>query len=195
MPIASGNFGAVLFLLEIGLQCHLFNRSIKRLELAADHWIKLDKGIDDGGSAPPLEIVADCTVCLSAMAAIRRILQPSDRSGERAKRRSEALMKLLNHPRFPNLTSMAVRNSWEHLDERMDEMLATRTTGPVSELYVSPKPPSDDAIVMRRFDPIGFTIYFAKDSISIKPCIAEIDELTKLVSQAYKRLHTEVVDV
>jgi hypothetical protein len=195
MPIPSQNFGAVLFLLEIGLQCHLFNRSVKRLERAADHWIKLDKGIDDGGTAPPLEIVADCTVCLSAMAAIRRILQPSERSGELAKQRSEALLKLLDHPSFPNVTSVAVRNSWEHLDERLDEILATRTSGPVSELHVSSKPPSGDTVVMRRFDPIDFTIHFAKDAIRIRPCVAEIEQLTQLVDHAYKRLQTELVDV
>ena len=192
MPIQSRNFGPVLFLLEIGLQCHLFNRSIKRLDQAADHWIKLDKGIDDGGTAPPLEIVADCTVCLSAMAAVRRILRPAKSASDRAKHRSEVLLKLLGNPELPNVTSVKVRNSWEHLDERLDEILSARTEGPVSELHVSPSAPRAGIIVMRRFDPVAFTIHFAKDSIPIRPCAVEIAELTKRMNQAYKRLQTDI---
>lgn len=196
-PIPSYNFGAVLFLSELGLQCHLFNRSIQRLERAADHWKKLILGIDDGETAPPLEIAADCTVCLSAMAAVRRILRPSRSARVAVKRRSEALLNLLGNPALHNVTSVKVRNSWEHLDERLDDILSMRVPGQgsVSELHVSPKPPDARTIVMRRFDPTEFTIHFANDAISLIPCVDEMKELSGLIDNAYVRLQTERVNV
>ncbi len=195
MPIPSHNFGAVLFLSELGLQCHLVNRSAQRLERAAEHWIKLEQGIDDGETAPPIDIVADCTVCLSAMAAIRRVLRPSQRASSKVKERSTALLRLLGNPPFPNVTSVQVRNSWEHFDERLDDILGTRTKGSVSELYVSSKIPDSDTIVMRRFDPVGFAIHFVNQSIALRPCIAEVKQLSGLIEQAYARLQSERVDV
>lgn len=195
MPIPIHNFSAALFLSELGLQCHLVNRSAQRLERAAEHWIKLEQGVDDGEMAPPLDIVADCTVCLSAMAAIRRVLRPPQNASSQAKKRSEALLRLLGDPPLPNVTSVQVRNSWEHFDERLDKMLATRGKGAVSELYVSSMAPDSDTIVMRRFDPVGFAIYSANEAIALRPCIEEVKELSVLIDRAYVRLQSERVDV
>ena len=59
-----------------------------------------------------------------------------------------------------NLTSVAVRNAWEHFDERLDDMLMNRDRGtPVSEPYISSRHPDSDTIVLRRFDPVGFAIH------------------------------------
>lgn len=163
------------------------------MERAAVHWNKLIQGVDDGETAPPLEIVADCTVCLSAMASIRRILRPNSRASVTVKRRSEILLNLLGNPALPNVTSVIVRNSWEHLDERLDNILSTRIPGQssVSELHVSPKPPDTDTIVMRRFDPLEFAIHFANDAILLIPCFDEMKELSGLIDNAYVRLQTE----
>lgn len=197
MPIPSHNFGAVLFLSELGLECHLFNRSIAKLERAAEHWRNLENHIDDSESAAPLEIVADCTVCLSSLAAIRRVLRPAPSALPRAKRRAETLLRLLNGPALAQVTSVVVRNSWEHLDERLDDWLGSRQpgTGSVSEIHVSVQTPEQSTMVLRRFDPVGFAIHFSDAYVPLRPCQNEITDLEQRIKQAYVRLETEKVDV
>ena len=191
------NFGAELFLSELNLQCQLFNRSIKRLESAAEYWHKLVRGIDDSNNASPLDIVADCTVCLSAMAAIRRILCPAKSDSSFKTRRANALLQLLENPRLPNVTSVNVRNSWEHFDERLDDYLSNRPHGEdaMSELHISPRPPSATTTVLRRFDPTEFAIHFGGHSIPLQPCIDEVELLSQLIDKAYLRLQHERVDI
>lgn len=197
MPIPSHNFGAVLFLSELGLQLHLFRRSISRLERAAEHRKDLESGIDDGQVAPPIDIVADCTVCLASLAAVRRVLRPSPKAPTTARDRATAIDGLLGQPPLPNVTSVSVRNSWEHLDERLDDCLGSRTPGfgSVTEIHVSCKPPSSTTTVLRRFDPVQFAIHFGGSVVSLKDCVMEMDDLQKRIDQAYVKLQTERVDV
>lgn len=197
MPIPSHNFGAVLFLSELGLQRQLFDLSLGRLERAARHWRDLGQGIDDGHKAPPLEIVADCAVCLSSMAAVRRALFPSRKSTVVVIRRSRALLSLLGDPSLPYMTSVEVRNSWEHLDERLDTLLRNRVPGQmsVSEVHVSATGPGPNIVALRRFDPAEFAIHYAGQRIALRPCAIEMAELSALIDRAYIRLRSERVDV
>jgi len=197
MPIPSHNFGVVLFLSELGLQLNLFRRSVSRLERAAEHWKNIENGIDDGQVAPPIDIVADCTVCLASLAAVRRVLRPSPIAPTTARDRATAIDGLLGQPPLLNVTSVNVRNSWEHLDERLDDWLDNRTPGfgSVTELLVSCTPPSSTTTVLRRFDPVQFAIHFGGSGVSLKDCVMEMDDLQKRIDQAYVKLQTEIVDV
>ena len=197
MPIPSTNFGAVLFLSELGLQIHLFERSMRRLTRAAQHWVDLESGIDDGEKAPPLEIVADCSVCLSAMAAVRRVLYPAAGASAAVKRRSDALLGVLGNPTLASVVAVGVRNSWEHLDERLDAYLVNHATGKrsVSEVHVSAAAPSAGTIALRRFDPVDLAIHYADQRIALRPCAEEIADLSARIHQAYIRLQSERVDV
>lgn len=190
MPIPSHNFEAVLFLSELGLQLHLFGRSVSRLERAAEHWRALESGIDDGQVAPPIDIVADCTVCLASLAAVRRVLRPSQSAPKTARTRATAINGLLGQPPLTHVTSVSVRNAWEHLDERLDDLLARRTpgSGSVTEIHVSCKPPSPNTIVLRQFDPTQFTIHFGSSVVPLKECVVEMDDLQKRIDHAYVKL-------
>lgn len=196
MPIPSDNFGAVLFLSELGLQCHLFERAMKNLEAAAEHWNNIAQGIDDGTTAPPLQIVGDCTVCLSSMAAVRRILYPPNATAS-VQRRASAILNVLGTPTLVNVTSARVRNSWEHFDERLDKYLMARkgAGGSVTELHVSAQTPDAKTTVLRRFDPVEIAIHFAGDKISLRPAADEMRNLSERIKAAYHRLQTEHVDV
>lgn len=197
MPIPSHNFGAELFLSELGLQLYLFRLGVSRLERAAEHWKALESGIDDGQVAPPIDIVADCTVCLASLAAVRRVLRPSPKAPTTARERATAIDGLLGQPPLTNVTSVSVRNSWEHLDERLDDWLGSRTpgSGSVTEIHVSCKPPSPTTTVLRRFDPVQFAIHFGGSVVPLKDCVMEMDDLQKRIDQAYVKLQTERVDV
>jgi len=195
VPIPSSNFGAILFLSELGLQINLFERSLQQLECAAKHWVDMNNGIDDGKKFPPLEIVAHCSVCLSALAGVRRVLYPSAMASAAVKRRSAALLAVLEHPPLAAVTGVDVRNSWEHLDERLDAYLVSHPSGTrsVSEVHVSASTPSTGTVALRRFDPLDLAIHYADQRIALRPCADEMADLSSRINHAYVRLHTEQV--
>lgn len=165
---------------------------MKRLELGAEHWLNASKGIDDGTKFSPLEIIAECTVCLSAMSAIRRLLFPK---GE-LKQRGETLRNLLNNPVLKYVTSTTVRNSWEHHDERLQNILSRRAIGTsFSEIHVHPKTPKENSIVLRRFDPTNMSIHFTGETIELKPCVSEIQTLKQEINNAFVKLQFEKIKV
>lgn len=191
MSILNSNFGAELFLSELTLQCKLFSEAMKELESAAEHWLKLHRGIDDGLNFPPWKIVGDCTVCLSSMAAVRRILHP-DKKDTARHARAAILLIILGNPSLTNIASAKVRNSWEHFDERLDEVLAKRNlySHPVTELQVSRYPLPNNTVVLRRFDPVTCAIHFAGDNIDLRQAATEMNSLQQSVNSAYSILKT-----
>lgn len=191
MPIPSANFNAVILLCEVDISCKIILRSAAKLETAAKHWIDLSQGIDDGGKAPPIDIVADCFTCLSAAAAISRMLFLGKRTGktaDRIRRRCFALMQLLGNPPLSALDSLSVRNSWEHLDERLDDLLESQTCRSHAEIHVSPEPPRPETFVSRHFDPKSMEIRFAGDVFAFAPIVAESKLLSARVDCAFKQM-------
>ena len=74
MVISRDKFTSVVFLIELSTQCDLFLRSYDRLNVASEHWRNIDRGVDDGVKFSPLEILAESTICLSAMSSVNRLL-------------------------------------------------------------------------------------------------------------------------
>lgn len=192
MPISNANFGVVALVDELFIQCRLIEVNGARLEDAADHWIKMERGEDFDRKVPPLDILAWCTVCLAAMAAIRRMLFAGANSPAIDRRRA-ALQGLLNTPALPSFMSATVRNAWEHLDERLDESIPLMTAGSLSHLHVAARDLSPGSLALKRFDPRTLTIYFAEDGIALRPAIEDAATLSRHLDAAMVRLHTEVV--
>ena len=193
MPIHNSHFNTVVLLCEVDLNCKIILRNIEKLKLSAKHWIDLSKGIDDGGKAPPIDIVTDCFACLTAAASIARLLYLGDRKGKKAARiqqRCNLLMHELGSPSISALNSIRVRNSWEHLDERLDDLLATQTCRSHSEIHVSPNPPDQGTFVSRHFDPNTLEIKFAGDVFSLGPVAEEALLLSERVNAAIVRMNS-----
>ena len=198
MPIPSSNFSAVILLSEVGLNCKLIARAADQLQEAAKHWIALDRGVDDGGTAPPIDIVLMCAVCLSSSAAIAKMLLVGERKGKKSNRiakRCTALMTLLGTPALTVTRSLAVRNSWEHLDERLDDVLESNTCRSVSEVHVAVKQPDPATLALRHFDPVAFHIKYGPDTVPLAALIDEAKDLSARVKKAFKHLHAAQVDI
>ena len=195
MPISSQNFGILMLLDELHIQCSLFERNVARLEDAADHWIKQARGEDFDRKVPPMDILAWATVCLSAMAAIRRLLHSGQsRNQSVAQHRRDVLRAFLGDPSLPNVYNAAVRNSWEHADERIDEFVPTLHVGDsVSQLNVSSHTPEPRSKMLKRFDPQALTIHFLDQAIPLRPARAEVADLSSRLDSAIVRLQAEVV--
>ena len=173
-------------------------RTVERLRECAQHWILLDQGIDDGKTEPPIEIFALCTVCLSAAASIHKTLFVGKRTGKKTSRiqkRCDALMKVLENPELPTINSIIVRNDWEHIDERLDELLSAKSHKSYSQLHVAAKPPNANTFALRYYDPKLLEIKYGSNTICLELLIKEARELSANVNNAFKRLETESCNV
>ena len=186
----------MLFLFELDDQRKLIERGIARLRESAEHWTKMHRGVDDGKRSPPIEIVERCANVLGATAGVKRVLYPCGRKDRRVIRRCELLRRLLDKPALPTIETLAVRDSWEHADERLDSMLAQRPRGiSVSSLYVAAEDPAPDQITLRRFDPVAFAIHYRDDVLSLVELGKEASTIGDRVKHAYPRLMDNIVDL
>lgn len=183
MSISKEHFSSVAFLIDLNTQCLLFKRSYEKLEAAKIYWLNILNGINEGTKFSPLDIIAECTVCLSSMSAIKRVLHTQ------GSRRSDMLNRLLNEPLLPHIFTTKVRNSWEHHDERLDKLLKNLSVGDrLCDIHVSGKPPSDQSFTLKRFDPTTMSINFLDDIIELEPCLREIEDLITSINTAFKIL-------
>src|SRR5262245_26969124 len=118
--VKGGSDPDLLYISELRMQCILVKSAYK-------HLAKYCEVVgDDIGSAEtlpysPLDIVAQCTLFLSAVATISKILFPVN---SKAEKRGERLRKRLQiQGAFLGPQSRSVRNSFEHIDERIDALL------------------------------------------------------------------------
>lgn len=198
MAIKGESIRTVHLLVELGLHGQLIARAMHKLREAAEHWKLLEKGIDDAKSFPPIDIVLVCMSCLSSAASIQRLLNIGGRTGPKAKRalaRCEALMRFLGQPAIPTILSVEVRNSWEHMDERLDKLLENDWFTSVTPIHVSHKSPDPNTLVLRHFDPHYFEIKFANSAISLAELEKEISILEGCISAAYVKLNESNFDV
>jgi hypothetical protein len=188
MTISREHFSSVVFLMELSIQCDLFLRAYGRLKIASEHWINIDRGIDDGTKFSPLEILSESTVCLSAMSAINRLLFSGVEG--RPKKRSARLLNFLDDIPLKSIQSKKVRNSWEHNDERMDKELSNiESYSPLSHIHVSVKPPKEHSCVLKRFDPVDLSISFLGDKVNLMLCFNEMQSLKRKIDEAFTKLN------
>lgn len=196
--ISGNNFAPVMFLIELQIQCNLISKSAGKLEKAIAYWKAIKSGIEiDGQGCAPIDIVATCSVILSAVASIRRILFLGDRKGKKhtlTEKRCTALMELLGSPDLPCINSAEVRNAWDHMDERLDEFLKDWDGGSISSIHIASAPPNK-SVALRRFDPANFSILFANKEISLSSCIEESKLLSERVDMTLKKLQSQSVSI
>lgn len=169
-----------------------FQRAFAHLEDAADHWIKMSQGEDFGRKVPPLDILNWCTACLAVMSAIRHLIA-AGRPNPLAHRRREVLRTFLGNPTLTHVCSSVVRDSWEHLDERMDCIIPGLRGGSASHVYMAADPPEPGQIALKRFDPVGFAIPVPDQAIPLRPAAEEIAALRDRLDTAPKHLSDEIV--
>jgi hypothetical protein len=191
MSIPNTKFNDVIYLIDLNLYCSLFKRSSEQLDIASTHWLNISQGVDDGTKFSPLSIISECTVCLSSISAINRILYPAGKGIKQSTiERSKNLLDLLGEPDINFLKNKGVRNSWEHHDERLDKHLAKNNQKTkISDVYVSAKEPDQDTIVIRRFDPVNKLIYCFGDVIELHSCTIEVDLLIQRVKLAFENIN------
>jgi len=186
MAIMGYNFAPAMFLLELNTQCSLAEHAFNRLKVTATGWLGNATPEEFTNANSPLEIVSWSTSFLSAVAVIGKILFPGKRKNP-IPERCQCLRQLLEIDQLPALSNFAVRNSFEHVDERLDLHLRDFTQGSFNPISVTEKLPSD-ALVLKRFDPRRLAISFVNDEIELELCMTEINEIKSRIEHAFKKL-------
>jgi hypothetical protein len=182
------NFRPAMFLLELGTQCSIARACYERLRDAASAWYTNATNEQFGNAMAPREIIVNCVAFLSAVAAISKLIFAGRRENQEVTRRCKRLQELLGISDLPILRKLAVRNSFEHVDERLDTLLSSLTSGSINPISVTERPPPAGTIVLKRFDPKKLSISFTNDTISLEESMREVEQLESRIDLACKQL-------
>jgi hypothetical protein len=149
--------------MELSTQCQFARECDRRLREAAPGWYENATNEEVENRKAPRDIIIDCTAFLSAAGIISKLLFPGKNNrrvgnGELVNR-CKALRELLDirDNDLPLLQNLAVRNDFEHVDERLDRELRSFNKGGFSSLSVYEKEPNAE-VILKRFDPKKLTI-------------------------------------
>jgi len=110
-----------MFVLELSTQCQFAKECYRRLCNAAPACCRHATHKQLATRVAPRDIMIDCSAFLAAAAVISKLLFSGRRTNKKVVRRCERLRALLNlsdHD-LPILRNLSVRNSFEHVDERL----------------------------------------------------------------------------
>lgn len=186
MAIKGYNFAPSMFLLELSTQCNFAKECDRWLRRAAPGWYSHATEQQVMEQMAPMTIMIYCTAFLSAAGVISKSLFPRRKKViHRCKRLRELLE--IKDAELPILRDLAVRNAFEHVDERLDTILPSLTRGSFAPVSVSEA--SKATIVLKRFDPRHLTISFANTpNLSLVDCMAEISRVESQINPAFKKL-------
>lgn len=158
-----------LYVAELRVQCVLAQQAYEHL---VEYSVAVDKNNNarerDGNS--PSVVIAHCVGFLSAVAVISKILFPVKRNSVNRGQRLRTRLDLAN---LPGIEARSVRNSYEHIDEKVDELRISGTAAQVCLMDISVEAP-DPPVVLKRFDPVSRKIEFLGDKLDLETCYAEV---------------------
>lgn len=174
----------IIFLLELDTQCTLAERVFRRLQKAAKAW-NLHAEFE-GETGAPIEILHLAHSFLTYSGVIVKIIFERSRKEKKLSDRCSDLQDLLEIKTSPHLEKLDVRNSLEHIDERLDEYI--------------PKPPykfesyavggverREGKTVIRRFDPDKLEFWFLDKYVQLEPLFDEIGIIKSRIRLAFEK--------
>lgn len=179
------------------MQCQMAGHAYERLSEQARCEIQRDFSSRKPRPLNTVELLADCTVFLSAAAVIAKILfsgaDPKNGKALTSKSlktsaiRCERLRGLLGFQNLPTLRSLGVRNAFEHIDERLDRLLTQNTPVKLVQYHLTRHPPPD-GLVLKRFDPQNISISYLDERLDLQACFSEIKLVEAGVAKAHDRI-------
>ncbi len=185
MPFRSENFPLLALLIELHIDCIDALHAIKRFRAACRNERLFLRGRTFSRAFTPADIQAWGFACLAAFNRIRLMLYAGGRKDRAIVTRCKFLQDILKHPVLDHVCAPAVRNAWEHFDERLDKIIRGSHPNRYSHESISPDAPEPDTLVFRRIDPVRLTIHVLDMEIPVAPCLAEVRTLNAAVIHAH----------
>lgn len=195
--IGSDFFNDTTYLAEIALHINLSKRALVRLREGAK---QLDLSHDPcppgdfNRPSPPAEIIRSAHSFLTHAGIISRILFIGKRMGKahaRTAARCNRMRDLLEVTACPVLENLSMRNDYEHIDERLDELLlqmASQATRSLEDIRVVPGPGRPGTTTLRHYDYTTDTLTFLGSSYILASIETEINLVADRVDGAYQKL-------
>jgi hypothetical protein len=196
MGIKGYNFPALLVLEELHIQIELARHVHRKLVSGSQGWqdAAAHKEFESRGS--PLELISRCSSFLSSTALVAKFLFPGSSAPPSLKaRRCSALRTLLQSEDINTIRKLSVRNSFEHLDERLDERLPGLHTGTWESIRIREAPPDAGTLTVKWLHPRTLTLSFLDDSIDLSACIQELALIDGRIELAMRELATRRVEL
>ena len=195
------NSAASLYLWELEIQCRIAAHAFAcvneeaRIAVEGDHHSRRPR------AKSPFELLANCSAFLSSFGIIAKILfagvgaETTMRDNQnpvilRAATRAKALRELLKIDDLPALRSLAVRNAFEHIDERIDRLLRTQPSGSFVWLHLTHKAPPP-GLVLKRFNPNTLTVSYLDDELDLAGCNSEVLQVREKLKGAFRRIRKD----
>jgi hypothetical protein len=183
---------ARIFLFELMMQCSVADYAFACLKKAAADWKNLSGDRDSFA-----KVLALCSSFLMSIYVINTLLFPGKRSKKVVSKRISNLNDLLGIPleKLKLVKNVSVRNSFVHMDERLDKYLDAVAQDRIEPFSLSPEEPGAGTLVIRRFDPDGLTISTlggknesSRVEIELERLYEEINLILDGVNRAFTKL-------
>ena len=192
--IPGENGRPAMFLLELHRQCKLVSHCFNQLSRMAPEW--LEKSWSQGGpTSTPDDLLSQIHALLSCAASIGWFLFPGKRKKPTVQLRCLRLRTLLEIESLPILESLAVRNSFQHLDERLDDFFRDRHSGSYQPVSISESGPRGETIALKHINPSSLEVSFLGDKLNLHSLLAEVNCIEARVVAAWSKLENEVWDL
>ena len=185
--IDSRHFKELLYLLELDTQCKLADRTFKRLELAAKARKKHEEV--EGQSGAPIEILHLAHSFVTYAGIISKFIFEGKRRNPLVTARCATLRELLDISQSPLLEDLTLRNSFEHIDEKMDTYIPDPPCTIVPYAVGGPDGHTGE-IVIRRFDPEKIELCLLENVAQLRPLMEEIKIVLSRINSGLGKLST-----
>jgi hypothetical protein len=178
------------------LQYFIVENSWNELKKAAASWTT-GYGIPKlNDQVPAGDIIANCIVFLSAVGVMSKILYEGNRK-EPIPTRCRKLRNLLEVNELQYLKNLSVRNSFEHVDERIDSFVSPLVDKDflIEIVSVSPNAPKDGTTYFKRFDPNKLSIVFGNEEFDLQRCMTEISFVKSQIPIAVRKLEDNIINL
>ena len=183
----------IAYLDEINAQCYMADRAFEKVRRGCEFWENKTWIEDDEKTSAPVELVRNIQSFLNHARVITRLVFVGSRKGIRrhlSEKRCDQMQMLLGKHSSPELESLQIRDSFEHIDERMDSTFqkwdgSHMSVEPIrigeerTELYIAE---------IRRIDPRNMTISFLRDKTCLMDIKREIDEIQNKTQEAKRKI-------
>lgn len=189
LKISGENTASKVFIWEVWLQCQIAMHAFDRLNEYARVQVKRDFEATKPRPRRAIEVLADCSAFLAACAILSHCLYPAKKG--LAARRGKRLRELMNIEHLPALRSLEVRNSFAHIDERLDQLLKENATDEIVQIHLARTPPTAN-LVLKRFNPSTLTISYLDQEANLALCAEEVRTIRAAALDLISRKRSEI---
>lgn len=97
----------------------------------------------------------------------------------------------MNIEHLPALRALEVRNSFAHIDERLDQLLEANATDEIVQIHLARTPPTAK-LVLKRFNPSTLTLSYLDQEADLALCAEEVRTIRAAVLDLTGRKRSEI---